>query len=173
MRRLTAPLQTDRSVGSCQNHLGMVMPVSRIRSLVRRLPFRHNAIWRRGALPPVAGPVHVSMNDYLIHRRRDIVRVAREGFRLRRGWPKVEGALGLWFAASRRGRRQVSVSIWRNPQDLRQFVGSPEHVRIMREFRGAGDLHTNAWTAERFDPALIWGQAQDRLAGRVSGVAHH
>ena len=97
-----------------------------------------NAIWKAGSPEPPAGPVHVSMNDYLIHRLRDIPRVAREGFRLRGNWPETEGALGLWFAAFRGGRRQVSISIWREPEDLKRFVRSPEHLRIMREYRTTG-----------------------------------
>lgn len=137
------------------------------------MAFRPNAIWKRGSLEPGAASVHVSMNDYLIDRRRDIPRVAREGFRLRRRWPHTDGALGLWMAAFKGGRRQVSISVWRAPEDLRRFVRSPEHVRIMREFKDAGMLYTNAWTAERFDPALIWQQATERLAGRVEGVPHH
>jgi hypothetical protein len=131
------------------------------------------AVWKSGAPGPVLGPVHVSMNDYLIHRLRDVPRVAREGARLRSRWPETEGALGLWVAALRGGRRQVSISIWRGPDDLRRFVRSPEHLRIMRSYRDAGTLHTNAWTAERFDPALILRQGADRLAGRVRGVPHH
>lgn len=132
-----------------------------------------NAIWRSGAPAPGSGPVHVSMNDYLIHRLRDVPRVAREGLRLRRHWPDVDGALGLWMAAFRGGRRQVSVSVWRTREDLQRFVGSPDHVRIMRDFHGAGALHTSAWTAERLDPVLIWQQATDRLFGRIDGVRHH
>ena len=132
-----------------------------------------NAIWKAGSHEPPGGPVHVSMNDYLIHRLRDIPRVAREGFRLRGNWPETEGALGLWFAAFRGGRRQVSISIWREPEDLKRFVRSPEHLRIMREYRTTGALYTNAWTAARFDPALIWEQSTDRLAGRIEGVPHH
>ncbi|HZR83528.1 MAG TPA: hypothetical protein VFD92_20710 [Candidatus Binatia bacterium] len=137
------------------------------------MPFRLNAIWKSGSLDPGTGPVHVSMNDYLIHRLRDVPRVAREGLRLRSRWRRTEGALGLWFASFKFGRRQVSVSIWRAPEDLRRFVRSPEPLRIMTGFRDAGALYTNAWTAERFDPELIWQQALDRLTGRVEGVAHH
>src|SRR5262245_8310782 len=92
--------------------------------------FRPNAIWKRGGLEPGPGAVHVSMNDYLLHRLRDVPRVAREGLRLRRRWPETEGALGLWVAAFRGGRRQVSISVWRAPDDLRRFVRSPEHLRI-------------------------------------------
>lgn len=137
------------------------------------MPLRLNALWKTGARPPRTGPVHVSMNDYLIHRLRDVPRVAREGLRLRRLWPRTEGALGLWVASFRDGRRQVSISVWRTSEDLQRFVRSPEHLRIMREFKDAGALHTNAWTAECFDPALIWRQGMNRLAGRIDGVPHH
>jgi hypothetical protein len=137
------------------------------------LPFRWNAIWRDGRPTPHAGPVHVSMNDYLIHRVRDIPGVAREGLRFRRHWPETEGALGLWVASMRGGRRQISVSVWREPEDLKRFVRSPTHLRIMREFRTTGALYTNAWTADRLDRALIWRQATDRLHGRIEGVPHH
>ena len=132
-----------------------------------------NAIWKAGSLAAPPGEVHVSMNDYLVHRLRDIPRVAREGWRLRRDWPRTEGALGLWFAAFRGGWRQVSISVWRDPADLRRFVVSPAHVRIMREFKGAGILHTTVWKAESLDPGLIWEQALDRLQGRIEGVLHH
>jgi hypothetical protein len=123
-----------------------------------------NRLWKRGP-QTVDGPVHVSMNDYLIHRWRDVPRVALAGMRLRRRWPETEGAVGLWFAAFRAGRRQVSVSIWRDPADLRQFVHSPQHRAIMRDFRDAGLLHTTVWTADHPDPHLIWTQAKARLAG--------
>src|SRR5436305_11440190 len=130
-------------------------------------------LWKTGAGPPPDGAVHVSMNDFLIHSWRDVPRVALAGMRFRRAWPRTEGALGLWFAALGPGRRQVSVSVWRSPDDLRRFVRSPDHLEVMREFRGRGDLFTNAWTADRFDRALIWRQAEDRLMGRVPGVPHH
>lgn len=132
-----------------------------------------NAIWKDGVPASAAEPVHVSMNDYLIHRLRDVPRVAWEGMRLRHRLPETDGALGLWFAAFANGRRQVSVSVWRGPEDLKRFVHSPAHLRIMREHRDTGALYTNAWTAEHLDRELIWEQAIDRLFGRVEGVPHH
>ncbi len=137
------------------------------------VPFRWNAIWKNGTPVDHAGPVHVSMNDYFVHRLRDVPRVAREGMILRHHWPETEGALGLWVGALGSLRRQVSVSVWRDADDLRRFVRSPRHLRIMREYRGAGSLYTNAWPAERLDRALIWRQATDRLRGRIDGVPHH
>jgi hypothetical protein len=130
-------------------------------------------LWRAGSGTAPKGPVHVSMNDYLIHRARDVPRVAAAGLRFRRDWPRIEGAVGLWVASTADGRRQISVSVWRAPEDLKRFVRSPAHREVMRDFRSAGDLHTNAWMAERLDRALIWRQARDRLFGHVPGVSHH
>jgi hypothetical protein len=43
----------------------------------------------------------------------------------------------------------------------------------MREYRDTGLPYTSTWTADRFDPDLIWRQAMDRLHGRIEGVPHH
>jgi hypothetical protein len=132
-----------------------------------------NVMWKDCGHDCGAGPVYVSMNDYLIHRLRDIPRVALEGMRLRQRWPRVEGALGMWMASFRFGRRQVSVSVWRSREVLRRFVQSQDHLRIMHAFKDAGVLYTNAWTSERLDAAAIWQQAAERLSGAVEGVRHH
>lgn len=119
------------------------------------------------------GPVHVSMNDYLVHRRRDFLRVGRAGLRFRRHWRSTPGALGLWVAWSPTGRRQISVSIWRSADALHDFVRSPAHRQVMHAFATAGALYTTAWTADRLDRALVWDQATARLRGEVAGVPHH
>jgi hypothetical protein len=136
------------------------------------MPIALNRFYKHGSHVS-DGPVHVSMNDYLILRWRDVPRVALAGMRLRRQWPATPGAVGLWFASFSTGRRQVSVSIWRDAADLRRFVHSPQHRAIMHDFRDAGILYTTAWTAERPEPDLIWAQARERLTGRVEGVRHH
>jgi hypothetical protein len=130
-------------------------------------------VWRKGTRTPPVGPVHVSMNDYLVHRVRDVPLVALAGIRFRQAWPRTEGALGLWVASTSDGRRQISVSIWQTPEDLRRFVRTQAHRQVMRDFRDAGLLYTTAWTAEQFDRSLIWRQAEDRLLGRIPDIAHH
>ncbi|MFC4906688.1 hypothetical protein [Actinomadura gamaensis] len=130
-------------------------------------------LWKDGAGAAVDGSVHVSMNDYLVRGFRDVPRVAMAGLRFRRAWPETEGALGLWFATTGDGRRQISVSVWREPADLQRFVRSPGHRRVVRDFRDAGVLLNTTWTAERFDRRLIWRQAEDRLTGRLADVPHH
>ena len=130
-------------------------------------------LWKPGPEADHTGPVHLSMNDYWIHRRRDVPRVARVGLRLRRGWPTTGGAVGLWMATFNGGRRQVSVSIWQDAEDLRRFVTSPEHQHVMRTFRDTGALITTAWPMSKFDRDSSWRHAHDRLMGRVEGVRHH
>lgn len=132
-----------------------------------------NRLWKRGSEQRATGPVHVSMNDYLITSWRDVPRVAAAGMRLRRGWPTLRGSVGLWFVGMRAGRRQISVSVWRGPEDLQAFVRTPQHRRLMTDFRDAGVLYTTAWVSEDPNRNAIWAQARDVLRGRVAGVPHH
>jgi hypothetical protein len=113
------------------------------------------------------------MNDYLIHRVGDVPRVAWEGMVLWWRWPNVPGALALCVAAFRAARRQVSISVRRSPEDLTRFVRSPNHLRIMREYRGTGTLYTHAWTADQCDRRMIWEECVACLHGLRMGVRHH
>jgi hypothetical protein len=125
--------------------------------------------WKASAGLVPSGPLYVSMNDYLVKRWRDIPRVALTGLRFRRDWPQTDGALGLWAASPLSGRRQISVSIWRDPDDLRRFVRSPADLKVMRDFHHAGELYTTQWMAEGFEPALIWRPGGGPAAGACAG----
>jgi len=127
------------------------------------IPFVLRRLWKSGTEPIADRPVYVSMNDYQVHRVVDVPSVWWDGLRLRHAWPRTEGALGLWFFMLPQ-RRSISVSIWRRPEDLRSFVRSPVHVRIMQRHKRTGTLINKAWTAERFDKWLIWRQALARLS---------
>jgi hypothetical protein len=131
-------------------------------NLFASLPLFLRRLWKRGGTPIPEGAVHVSMNDYTVHRLRDVPAVWWNALQLRHAWPRTEGALGLWFYVPSL-RRSVSVSVWRDPEDLRGFVRSPVHLRIMRRHKNTGVLTTIAWSSERFDPGLIWRQALERL----------
>jgi hypothetical protein len=120
-------------------------------------------LWTEGPFPADDGPVFVSVTDFQIAQARDLPAVWAEGLRLRRAWPTMPGAVGMWLWAKPLRRRSGSVSIWRNEDDLLRFVRWPRHVAIMRRFRGAGELTSSTWLAESFDAAAIWRAARRRI----------
>jgi hypothetical protein len=45
------------------------------------------------------GPVLVSFTNFTPHRRAEWAGIARSGLRLRRSWPQMDGAVGMWMWA--------------------------------------------------------------------------
>jgi hypothetical protein len=121
------------------------------------------AQWTDGPFTADDGTVLVSVTDFHIARGRDLPVVWTEGLRLRRAWPAMTGAIGLWLWAKPLRKRSGSVSVWRSEDDLRRFVRWPRHVAIMRRYREAGELASWTWLAERFDAAEIWCAARQQL----------
>ena len=95
-------------------------------------------------------------------------RVVMAGMRLRRGWSRRSGAVGLWTWVQPGGRRVGSVSVWESEADLERFVSSPEHLAIMRDFRVRMSGSTTAWHTPEFDRAATWRQARQRLSARAT-----
>jgi hypothetical protein len=124
------------------------------------------AFWIAG--PAAAEPgtrLLVSLTDFQIADTRALPRIWIEGLRLRRAWPRLDGAVGLWLWAKPLSKRSGSVSVWRSEPDLRAFVRWPRHVEIMRRYRDAGVLTATTWWTECFEPAETWTAAERRLAG--------
>jgi heme-degrading monooxygenase HmoA len=106
----------------------------------------------------------VSVTDFHVRRLDDLLRVYLEGWRLRRSWASMRGAVGMWLWSKPRERRSGSVSVWRDEQDLRRFVLSSRHREVMRRYRDVGELSSGGWLEDRFDPELVWSKAAGRLA---------
>ncbi|WP_433478111.1 hypothetical protein ACQPZP_14390 [Spirillospora sp. CA-142024] len=125
--------------------------------------------WRAG---PAAGdgPVLVSVTDFTCANPLDLPKVFRAGMDLRRAWPDLEGAVGVWLWARPLRRRCGSVSVWTDEAALKRFVGWPPHVAIMRRFRNRGTIHAHTWEADRFDPAETWARA-GRLPAQAEAPA--
>jgi hypothetical protein len=87
------------------------------------------------------------------------------GYRLRSRWGKVEGAIGIFTGGSLLERTTYTVTAWRSEQDLRRWMGSAYHQRLMRDYRG--NLEGSAavtWQVEAFEPRAAWREALSRLA---------
>ncbi|KAA5835944.1 hypothetical protein F1721_06205 [Saccharopolyspora hirsuta] len=124
------------------------------------------ARWKPGAAATSGDPVIVSVTEFTPHRPWTAVGVAARGMALRKTWPGLEGALGmwLWLAPDPRCPRSGAVSVWRTEADLRRFVGRRDHVRIMRAYRDRGTLRAKTWQEQHFNPPAIREAARTFLA---------
>lgn len=106
----------------------------------------------------------VSVTDFRVGRPHDLPGVYRAGLGLRRDWPQLPGAVGMWLWTEPLRGRCGSVSLWQDEQALHGFVAWPAHVAIMRRYRGRGRLSSVTWTATHSAPE-IWDQARAYLSG--------
>ncbi|WP_329088159.1 MULTISPECIES: hypothetical protein [unclassified Streptosporangium] len=120
--------------------------------------------WTSGQAAGVVGPVLVSVTDFRVSRLHDLPGVYQAGLSLRRDWPCLPGAVGMWLWTEPLRGRCGSVAIWQNEQALRDFVAWPDHVTIMRRYRGRGRIRSVTWTAIQPDRG-IWAQAHSYLSG--------
>jgi hypothetical protein len=120
--------------------------------------------WQPGPAARTGGPVLISVTDFQIHDWRDLPGVWRTGLRLRRSWPQMDGAVGMWLWASPLERRSGSISVWQSEAALRRFVRWPVHVAIMRTYRERGTLTSDSWEAERFVASDVRQEARRVLA---------
>jgi hypothetical protein len=121
--------------------------------------------WIAGPAAGAAGPVLISVTDFRAARRRDLPAIHRAGLRLRRDWPRLTGAVGMWLWAAPWQGRCGSVSVWRDEQALYRFVARPDHVEIMRRYRGRGSIRSTTWTDIRPEPGALWARAWLYLSG--------
>ncbi|WP_369166971.1 hypothetical protein AB5J49_03380 [Streptomyces sp. R28] len=107
-----------------------------------------------------SGRLIVSVTDFTSDAYQDLPGIARRGFALRRRWPHLDGAVGMWLWIAPLARRCGSVSVWTGRRALAEFVRLPEHVAIMDEYRERGTIRSVIWECESFDAARIGRDAE-------------
>ncbi|MFG3256724.1 hypothetical protein [Streptomyces sp. NPDC048172] len=112
--------------------------------------------WQPGPAAPhdtSAATLLVSVTEFAPRRPWTALGVTRAGFALRRAWPDVDGAIGvwLWTVPGLLRPRTGSVSLWHDEKDLHGFVARPDHRRIMRAYRDRGTLRATTWHTDRTD----------------------
>ncbi|MGV9877861.1 hypothetical protein [Streptomyces sp. NPDC003006] len=121
--------------------------------------------WKNGPpAPRPTGPVLVSLTEFTALHHSQAGPIALAGLRLRRGWPRTPGAVGMWLWADPVRKRSGSVSFWEDEAALRAFVGRPDHLRIVRAHQGRGSMRATSWHADRFDADSAWATALTMLA---------
>ena len=140
--------------------------------LVSRVARRHGtlgwwlwyAAWQPGPVIVDPGqPVYVSVTDFRIHHPRHALGAWRAGLRLRRSWPRLDGAIGLWLWGQPLKLRSGAVSIWQSEADLMHFLRSPVHRAIVGQYCRRMSGTSTGWKAPRLDRPAIWRQATNML----------
>ncbi|QQM38193.1 hypothetical protein [Streptomyces liliifuscus] len=115
-----------------------------------------------------SGQLIVSVTDFTSDAYRDLPGITCRGFALRRRWPDLDGAVGMWLWAMPSARRCGSVSVWTGRRALAGFVRLPEHVAIMDEYRERGTIRSVIREYQSFDAPRIrrdaeaWLMSDDR-----------
>jgi hypothetical protein len=104
--------------------------------------------WKAGPQVAVSGPVLVSFTDFKVDGFSDLPAAVRAGFALRQGWSEMPGAVGMWLWTAPLQRRCGSLSIWTDEASLRAFVKTPDHLAIVRAYRGRGAMQSQMWGAD-------------------------
>jgi hypothetical protein len=107
-----------------------------------------------------SGPLIVSVTDFTSDAYRHLPGITRRGIALRRHWPHLDGAVGMWLWVAPLARRCGSVSVWTGRRALAEFVRLPEHVAIMDEYRDRGTIRSVIREYESFDVARIRRDAE-------------
>ena len=121
--------------------------------------------WISGPDAEAGGPALISVTDFRADRRLYLPGIYRAGHRLRRDWARLPGAVGMWLWTAPAQGRCGSVSVWRDETAMYRFVARPDHVRIMRRYRGRSTVRSTTWTDPRPDRDAIWSRARLYLSG--------
>lgn len=90
--------------------------------------------------------------------------VSWHGLRLRRGWPKIDGAIGVSIMSDIASKTTYTVTAWRSADDLRTWVRSPSHAKLMRaDRRRLESSAADGWIVDTFDLKSAWREALTRV----------
>lgn len=121
--------------------------------------------WQPGSIPDHRGRVLVSATRFSFSRLRDMPGILLAGRGMGRRWHLLQGAVGVSLAADALRRTTYTISVWRSEADLRGFLTSAEHLRLMREYRSrVTDSAAVTWYTEDFRLGQAWREAPGRLA---------
>jgi hypothetical protein len=128
--------------------------------------------WRAGASTGWKGPVYVIATRFTYQQVRHMPLVYWHGLRLRHGWPRIEGAIGLSIMTDLATRSTYTLSVWRSPEDMHRWVRCSDHARLMRGYRPLlASSAADGWLAETFNLRTAWCEALKRVGAGIADPA--
>lgn len=122
-----------------------------------------SAPWIAGPHEATPGSVVVSFTDFRASSEEQQQQVFDTGLILRKNWPVMQGAVGLWMWAKPEELRGGSFSVWTSRADLQRFIRWPVHVAIMQEWKDRIGVVADSWETERFDAGEAWARAEAQI----------
>jgi hypothetical protein len=114
---------------------------------------------------PTPGNRYLALLSYLpLKHFRAIPSFLRFTFETQRQLRNSQGLIGYSLEARPFARKFCTLSVWRDQQSLRQFVGALPHSRIMQALRPhMGETQFKQWTVESHEIPIDWNSAKARL----------
>jgi hypothetical protein len=111
-----------------------------------------------------SAPIFLSATRFTYRKLWDMPLVSWHGFRLRSAWGQVEGAVGMFTAASFLDRTTYTLSVWKSAADFMAWVRSPHHAHLMSGYKDRLESWSSVtWSADTFRRSDAWEQALSRL----------
>jgi hypothetical protein len=121
--------------------------------------------WQIGSSDGKAGPILWSATRFTYRRLVDMPGVFLHGLGLRRSWPEIEGAIGVFLAGDLFRRTTYTVSAWTDDASLRRWLRSPAHAQLVRRYLSRMQSSTVVtWQVARLRVRGTFAEGLARLA---------
>lgn len=130
--------------------------------------------WKRGKESPGTfggeAKLFVSVTHFQVSKIIHMPRIVFDGWRLKRRWPELAGAVGTWLWMDWRQLSSGSVSVWLAPEDMQAFVSWPPHKVVAARHRKFGRMTSTSWVADKLNRREIRIAAMQWLSSGRPGL---
>jgi hypothetical protein len=120
--------------------------------------------WQPGQLAAWPGPYFVSATRFTYQNLQTMPLVYWHGLKLRRSWPRIEGAVGLSLMSDLKSKTTYTISVWRSEADLHRWLRSKDHAPLMLGFRPRqASSAADSWHTDQFELRTAWPEALKKI----------
>lgn len=121
--------------------------------------------WKPGPSANLQGTVFVSATRFTYRHSWHVPLVFWHGLKLRSAWGDIQGAVGVSISSDLLKRTTYTVSVWKSEQALTEWLRSPYHAALMRDYRARlSSSDAASWQTDHFLLGDAWREAMRRLS---------